>query len=420
MVGIDDFAIKKRHKYGTVMVNHGNNNIISMINSRDIGEVSSWLKLFPNLKYVSRDGSLIYKSAIELANPNILQISDRFHLIKGLSEAINEEIKNTIPRVVILETIKTDFNNKTLKDKFNDTKNDIENGLSFTSACDKNRIDYRTMKKLMNFNQYELNEYFKDKTLKIRIEKINKKNELVKKVKDLKNDGLSIAEISRQIGIDSRTVSKYLKDDFKFTIANTSKDFECSCTPYHNIIVEMIIKKSKIKEIYKCISNLGYSGKYRMVSLYVSKIKREEKLEYNLTVKRKYIIKLIYNNLSDIKDINRELLLKLYKINPKIKVLIELMKEFKGILLHTRKEKALINFINKARSLNIDSINSFINGLMNDYDAVINSLKYEYSNGVVEASVNKLKLVKRIMHGRCSFELSKSKTMRLEFLRDFN
>ena len=49
MAGIDDFAIKKRHKYGTVMVNHdnNNNNIISMINSRDIGEVSSWLKLFP-------------------------------------------------------------------------------------------------------------------------------------------------------------------------------------------------------------------------------------------------------------------------------------------------------------------------------------------------------------------------------------
>ena len=73
------------------MVNH-DNNIISMINSRDIGEVSSWLKLFHNLKYVSRDGSLIYKSAIELANPNIIQISDRFHLIKGLSEVINKEI----------------------------------------------------------------------------------------------------------------------------------------------------------------------------------------------------------------------------------------------------------------------------------------------------------------------------------------
>ena len=96
------------------------------------------------------------------------------------------------------------------------------------------------------------------------------------------------------------------------------------------------------------------------------------------------------------------------------------MKEFKGILLYTRKEKALINWINKARLFNIDSINSFINGLMNDYDAVINSLKYEFSNGVVEASVNKLKIVKRIMHGRCSFGLLKSKAIRLEISRHFN
>ena len=105
-----------------------------------------------------------------------------------------------------------------------------------------------------------------------------------------------------------------------------------------------------------------------MVKHYVTKIKQEDKLEYNLTIKRKYIIKLIYNDLIDIKNINRELLLKLYKINPKIKLLIEVMKEFKGILLYTIKEKALINWINKARLLNIDSINSFIKGLMNDYD----------------------------------------------------
>lgn len=82
----------------------------------------------------------------------------------------------------------------------------------------------------MNFNKYELNEYFEDKTFKTRMVKINKKNEFVKKIKDLKNDGLSISEISRQIGIDRRTINKYLKDDFKFTIENTSKDVESNYT----------------------------------------------------------------------------------------------------------------------------------------------------------------------------------------------
>lgn len=68
-----------------------------------------------------------------------------------------------------------------------------------------------------------------------------------------------------------------------------------------------------------------------------------------------YIV--IYNDLIEVKDINREIL------------------------------------------LNINSINCFINGVTNDYKTVINSLIYDFSNGVVEAAVNKLKLVKRIMYG---------------------
>ena len=37
-----------------------------------------------------------------------------------------------------------------------------------------------------------------------------------------------------------------------------------------------------------------------------------------------------------------------------------------------------------------------------------------YNNGLVEGSVNKLKVVKRIMYGRNSFELLKGKRLQLE------
>ena len=49
-----------------------------MIPSRDIGDVANELKKFNNLKKITRDGSVIYKNAIELANPKIVQINDRF------------------------------------------------------------------------------------------------------------------------------------------------------------------------------------------------------------------------------------------------------------------------------------------------------------------------------------------------------
>ena len=47
----------------------------------------------------------------------------------------------------------------------NETKNDIESGVSFTAACDKNNMNYRMMKKLVSFNNDEIDEYFSDKEI---------------------------------------------------------------------------------------------------------------------------------------------------------------------------------------------------------------------------------------------------------------
>ena len=93
------------------------------------------------------------------------------------------------------------------------------------------------------------------------------------------------------------------------------------------------------------------------------------------------------------------------------------MYEFKGILLRTRTEKALDAWLLQAEKYGYDEINSFIKGVRNDYPAVVNSLKYKLSNGILEASVNKIKDIKKIMHGRCSFELLKSKSLLLESWR---
>ena len=46
-----------------------------------------------------------------------------------------------------------------------------------------------------------------------------------------------------------------------------------------------------------------------------------------------------------------------------------------------------------------------------DIVAVKNGIKYEYNNGLAEGSVNKVKVIKRIMYGRNSFELLKAKVL---------
>ena len=46
--------------------------VIDLIPSRDCEEVVKWLKSYPNLHVVSRDGSITYKKAITLAHPKAI------------------------------------------------------------------------------------------------------------------------------------------------------------------------------------------------------------------------------------------------------------------------------------------------------------------------------------------------------------
>ncbi len=97
----------------------------------------------------------------------------------------------------------------------------------------------------------------------------------------------------------------------------------------------------------------------------------------------------------------------------------DIVQSFKEILFAKITED-LDNWINEAALLEIDEINSFIGGISRDIGAVKNAIKYEYSNGLAEGSVNKLKLIKRIMYGRNSYKLLKSKLLWLELKRKIN
>ncbi len=69
----------------------------------------------------------------------------------------------------------------------------------------------------------------------------------------------------------------------------------------------------------------------------------------------------------------------------------------------------------KAKELDISEIDFYISVLKNDIDAVKNSINY--NNGLAEGSVNKLKLVKRVMYGRNSFHLLKAKLLRIKLMK---
>lgn len=79
------------------MVDIDSRRVIDLIASRETVEVTEWLKTYPNLQIVSCDGSVSYKSAIEQTKLAITQVSDRFHLLKGLTDAAKKLISRLLP-----------------------------------------------------------------------------------------------------------------------------------------------------------------------------------------------------------------------------------------------------------------------------------------------------------------------------------
>ena len=62
-------------------------------------------------------------------------------------------------------------------------------------------------------------------------------------------------------------------------------------------------------------------------------------------------------------------------------------------------------FIEKYKKSTIKALQSFTNGLERDIDAVENAVAYDYSNGFVEGTNSRLKMIKRTMYGRASKQL---------------
>lgn len=104
-VCVDDFAFRKRYTYGSVMVDLESHRIVDIIDSRETLKVEEWLTTYPNLKVISRDGAQTYSSAAHNSHPDAIQVSDRFHLLKNLSEATEKYMRGLFSsRLEIPET----------------------------------------------------------------------------------------------------------------------------------------------------------------------------------------------------------------------------------------------------------------------------------------------------------------------------
>lgn len=100
VVGVDDWAYKKRHTYGTVVCDGKTRKPITLLDGRDGSELKKWLKENKHIKTVTRDRAGAYASAISNVIPDAIQVADRFHLFNNFMHAIKNAINSKLPEKI--------------------------------------------------------------------------------------------------------------------------------------------------------------------------------------------------------------------------------------------------------------------------------------------------------------------------------
>jgi transposase len=100
IIGVDDWAYKKRSTYGTIIVDGRTHKPIDLLDGRDGKALKEWLEKNKQVKIVTRDRANAYAAAISEVLPEAMQVADRFHLHQNLLEAIKNVTAQQIPAKV--------------------------------------------------------------------------------------------------------------------------------------------------------------------------------------------------------------------------------------------------------------------------------------------------------------------------------
>ena len=196
-------------------------------------------------------------------------------------------------------------------------------------------------------------------------------------------------------------------------MAITMREFLANWPPYEKDVIELRSQGLTYPQIHKILCGKGYTGSVASLRIFMQKERsrmREQGKPQSELIQRKSLCQLIYKKLENVATITAGQYKQALKTYPLLSTLYSLVKEFHTAIFSKKPEK-LDAWIDSAQKHDIPGLQSFVEGILKDSTAIKNGIIFPYNNGLAEGSVNKIKVIKRIMYGRNSFELLKAKVL---------
>ena len=94
-LGVDDFALRKGQKYGTILLDLEQRRPIDLLPERSATTLETWLREHPGIEIIARDRGPDYIRGATAGAPDAVQVADRFHLLCNLREVLERTFERT-------------------------------------------------------------------------------------------------------------------------------------------------------------------------------------------------------------------------------------------------------------------------------------------------------------------------------------
>lgn len=368
ILGVDDFALARGRRYGTVLLDLETRRPIDLLPDRTAAAFAAWLAAHPGITVICRDRGGSYASGARQGAPEAIQVADRFHLMQNLAEALERLVSRLHP------------------------------GLSASPPASTRPVDPA--------EEPLAPEPAPPDAPSARANRIppNQRSRHAA-VQALITQGVSISAAARLLHLDRKTVRRYANSPNLPTEAAPSRRRRCLLDPYTAYLARRWQEGCrKAATLCRELRAQGYRGSATTVRAFVAPFRDQALPLPQRPPSVRAIVGLLVRQPAALGERDEQRLAALLAQHEDLAAAYRLARAF-ATLLHEREGTALRQWVEDVTASGCRELCAFAHSLEGDWDAVVAGLTLAWSSGPVEGHVNRIKLVKRQMFGRAKLDL---------------